>query len=205
MGLIFTVVTCVPIAVGYWCTPSVLRAVGFANSELELATTFARWSILSILPMQCFHQLKVFLQAQQNVYPALFAALVGAVVNAAANQLLVKGVASWRGFGFTGSPIATATTHTCMCVVLAIYAVRCVCGGGVHWFHRVQHQRNSVACLACVRVSGGKTRLVRHRHRLLVVASRGICCPFACGRRLQWSKHSPRCWLWGWKSGRFVC
>lgn len=117
-------VLCLPIAAAFWFTGPILGAVGFTGAENQLAAQFARWSIIGIVPEQGSYILKQYLQARQDVMPALVTSMVCAGLNVGANQLFIHGVAGWGGLGFKGSPLATACTNTLMGLSLALYTVR---------------------------------------------------------------------------------
>ena len=124
IGMLMLAAICVPIAVAFWFTGPILAAAGFTGMENHLAAQFARWSIIGIVPEQLSYILKQYLQARQDVMPALVTSVVCAALNVGANQLLIHGAGSWGGLGFKGSPLATACTNALMGASLGFYTVR---------------------------------------------------------------------------------
>lgn len=118
-------ITCVPVALGWWYTQPVLAAAGFDEHQAELAATFNRWSLVGIAPQGLYWCLGAYMRAQNIVNPTTYVALVMLLVNAGLNYVFIySGVPGlFEGLGFVGSPLATATTRTLGTLALWAYAV----------------------------------------------------------------------------------
>jgi multidrug resistance protein, MATE family len=118
MGLFFSSLSCIPIAILWMYTSSVLRAMGIEENLCELAGTFSAASVSWLWPLTVFQSLTAYLQAQGNVVPALVVNLAFMVVNIGLNVLLVHGGHGWNAMGFIGSPVATTISRFGMAIVL---------------------------------------------------------------------------------------
>ncbi|EDQ90023.1 uncharacterized protein MONBRDRAFT_25028 [Monosiga brevicollis MX1] len=111
--------------------PSLL--VGMIEKDAEVLHYVREYSIMSILtiiPMTLFACVRQYFQVQGFVLPATVVSLLALGVNFGFNQLFIYGVGDWEGFGFKGSPMATAATATFQLVAYCIYMF------GVRKYHK---------------------------------------------------------------------
>jgi hypothetical protein len=135
-GLVFSTVSSLFVAVLWWFTADVLRLIAIDSDIAALGGTFARWSILWLLPQIWMECLQRYFQSIHVIFPALVLNAVFVVVNAGLNLLLIFGLPSgwfpsflsssihsdgWSGLGFIGSPIATAISRWLMLICFWVY------------------------------------------------------------------------------------
>lgn len=110
-GIFVIVVAAIPIGVCWWFTGAMLHWVGMEAAVVTLANTFARYSLIVLIPDAAFQAFYMWLNAQQLVRPTIAINIFYVLFNLGANMLLVHGVPGyWAGVGFVGSPVAAAGT-----------------------------------------------------------------------------------------------
>lgn len=137
-GLLFSSLSSLVVALLWWFTEDVLRAIDIDPKIAALGGTFARWSILWLVPQIWMECLQRYFQAQHVIFPSLVLNAIFVLINAGLNLLLIFGLPSgwwpaflgralhsdgWAGLGFIGSPIATAISRWSM--VLVFWAWTC--------------------------------------------------------------------------------
>jgi putative MATE family efflux protein len=99
--------------IGWPSTSLLVRALGADDAVSGQAITYLRWSLPGVPAMLVVLALVGVLRGLQNTRVTLWLAVVGAVVNALLNLLLVHGV----GWGIKGSAIGTVITQFGMAAV----------------------------------------------------------------------------------------
>ena len=135
-GLVFSTISSVFVALLWWFTADVLRLIAIDSDIAALGGTFARWSILWLVPQIWMECLQRYFQSIHVIFPALVLNAVFVVINAGLNLLLISGIPSgwfpsflssnlhsqgWEGLGFIGSPIATAISRWLMLICFWLY------------------------------------------------------------------------------------
>ena len=121
LSIVLNTAATIPLAVSWWFTGDMLRLIGVSLDMADYAATFARWSITSTWPILIYECLSRYFQAQGVVIPALtinFALVFG---NIGLNYWFVLGVGGYGGWGFVGSPLATATCRWILLLVFWAY------------------------------------------------------------------------------------
>ncbi len=97
---------------------AMLRLMGQPAEVVPLAATWALVQIPSMLPFFAFVALRQTLQAQHQVRPVLIAVLIGNLVNAALNWVLIYGNLGVAPLGAVGSSISTTIGRYVMTLTL---------------------------------------------------------------------------------------
>lgn len=122
LTLVVVTVFAVPVMVLCWYSSDVLGAVFGLDPELHgLVRTFSRWTMLRVLPQLWTMSIRQFCMAQKLVKPLVVIAMSASLLNIGLNQLFIHGAFGVAGFGFKGSPMATASTNSFTLVVTATY------------------------------------------------------------------------------------
>jgi len=130
IAMISVSIAMIPVAVLWTFTGQVLESVGYDHEEAQLAARFNHWFLLSLPPMLWTICMQNFLQGCGDAMPALYINVSLVAVNAALNVVLIYGFSwaadspqsgAWQGFGFIGSPIATAVTRWISLVLSILY------------------------------------------------------------------------------------
>ena len=109
----------------WWYTGSILALSGEEQAVVNYASTFARYSLIWLLPDSCFSAFSQWLNGQQKVKPTIWINVLFVFVNFGLNILLVFGwsAVGFGGLGFVGSPIATSLSKIGRGIVLVLYCV----------------------------------------------------------------------------------
>jgi MATE family multidrug resistance protein len=94
---------------------------GFLRQPADVtpvAATFARISIVGVVPFYLFYALRQSLQAMARVRPVVIAILVSNFVNFALDYTLIYGHFGFRALGTNGSAVATAVSRWLMFLLL---------------------------------------------------------------------------------------
>ena len=83
-----------------------------------IAATFARWSILGVVPFYLFVVFRQSLQAMATVRPVVLSIVVANVANAALNWVLIYGHFGLPALGAVGSAISTVISRFLMLAIL---------------------------------------------------------------------------------------
>ena len=118
LSVLLNTIATVPLSVSWWWTGDLLRLIGVDEELASSASLFARWSVTSTWPILVYECLSRYFQAQGVVVPALTINFVLVFVNIALNYFFVLGIAGYGGWGYVGSPLATAA---CRWLLLAVF------------------------------------------------------------------------------------
>eukprot|EP00741_Cyanophora_paradoxa_P010627 tig00020537_g10271.t1 len=110
-GLVVGTAFSIPVYVCWLLTERALIAIGQDPATAKLAGQFVYAQLFSLLPFMYFFLMQKYLQAQGNVRPAMVVGIIANLLNLALNFLLVRGLGSWPGLGFTGSSLATTISR----------------------------------------------------------------------------------------------
>ena len=117
-GLVLTLGVTVAIGLAYLPAGAVLSWLGQPTEVTPLAAAYVRWCIPGLLPFFAFNVLRQVLQALTRVGPIVIAVLVGNVVNALLNWVLIFGHLGFAPGGVVGSSQGTAIARWIMLLVL---------------------------------------------------------------------------------------
>ena len=113
-GLLLTAIVAAAIALTYVPSEHVLRALHQPAEVVPLAAAYVRWCIPGLLPFFAFNALRQVLQALTRVRPVVIAVIVGNVINAALNWVLIFGHLGFAPGGVVGSSQGTAIARWLM-------------------------------------------------------------------------------------------
>jgi MATE family multidrug resistance protein len=117
-GLLLALLLSVPIGVIVLFVEPVLRSWGQADDVVPLAATFARWQVWSVPAFLGFVVLRQSLQALHRLRPIVLAIVVGNVVNALLDWVLIHGHLGLPALRSEGCAIATSLSRWLMFVLL---------------------------------------------------------------------------------------
>ena len=115
--IVLSTLATIPLAVSWWFTGDLLRAIGVDPRIADLGATFARYSIVSTWPILIYECLARYYQAQKLVMPALVINFIFVFINILLNYFWVIGVGGVGGYGYVGSPLATASCRWLLLIV----------------------------------------------------------------------------------------
>eukprot|EP01084_Bolivina_argentea_P048061 88568_1 len=132
LGCLLTAILSIPTCIIYAFSENILLIFGVNSHIAHLSGQFTTLSIISVIPGTWFYALSTYFKAQSIVLPTTVICAVMIIVNLVINLVIVYGYGidyivykfnghHWNGFGFIGSPIATAITRTIQFIVYIIY------------------------------------------------------------------------------------
>ena len=117
-GLVLAALLAVPIAFLLWPVRLVLALFRQPPELIELATSYVRISIVGLVPFLAFVVLRQSLQALHRVRAVVAVVVVGNLMNAGLNWVLVYGRLGVEPMGVAGSAWATAVSRWAMTLLL---------------------------------------------------------------------------------------
>eukprot|EP00049_Salpingoeca_infusionum_P013467 m.251614 g.251614 ORF g.251614 m.251614 type:complete len:549 (+) comp15457_c0_seq2:115-1761(+) len=114
---------CIPVTLVVYFTEQIVSLVEEDQVVTGYAGQYGRWSCLVVLPTAIYSVVRQYFQVQGIVMPATTVSFLSIFVNIGFNQLFIYGVGSWKGLGFIGSPIASASTIGFQCTSYYVYTV----------------------------------------------------------------------------------
>jgi len=117
-GLVLACLLTVPIAFLLWPVRGVLALFRQPPELIELATSYVLISIVGLLPFLAFVVLRQSLQALHRVRAVVAVVVVGNLLNAGLNWVLVFGHLGFEPMGVAGSAWATAASRWAMTALL---------------------------------------------------------------------------------------
>lgn len=117
-GVLMTVIVALVVSLLFLPARGVLALLGQPEDVVPLAGAYVLWSIPGMLPFFAFNMLRQTLQAFHRVAPVVVAVVVGNVVNAFLNWVLIYGNLGFEPRGVVGSSIATSISRWVMAFVV---------------------------------------------------------------------------------------
>lgn len=117
-GVLMTVVVAVVVSLLFTPAGTVLALLRQPPEVVPLAAAYVLWSIPGMLPFFAFNMLRQTLQAFRRVGPVVVGVIVGNVLNAFLNWVLIYGNLGFEPRGVLGSAIATSISRWVMAVVV---------------------------------------------------------------------------------------
>ncbi len=113
---------CMPaVGLAWYFSRDVLSLMGpYADIDLELTQQYTRIAIFGLPAFMLSDTFGRYLQAMKTTAPQLCVAALFVGVNLILNVVLISGVGSFPGFGYIGSPMATAISRWGQFVTLLI-------------------------------------------------------------------------------------
>lgn len=123
-GLVASTIFSIPCALTWVYTENILIYAGVDNEVAHLAGVFSNYSILWLWPTVWYMCLKCYFESQKIVMPALWINGFFLIINLVLNIVFVYGIEGyWDGWGYKGSPLATAASRLGNLVVFYVYCV----------------------------------------------------------------------------------
>ena len=132
-GLVLSVLLTVPIALALWPVRQVLVLFRQPPELVALASSYVHISMAALVPFFAFVVLRQTLQALHSVRALVAVVIVGNVVNAALNWVLVYGHLGFDAMGVAGSAWATAVSRWVMSLLLLVVGWRVLRRSLVPW------------------------------------------------------------------------
>ncbi|MDP6762091.1 MAG: MATE family efflux transporter [Planctomycetota bacterium] len=129
-GLALALVLSVPIGLSWLGTGRALALFGQERELCALAQSYAVVQIPGLPFFLCFWVLRSWLQGRGIMRPTMWVMLVANLFNAAANGLLIHGLAGFPRLGIVGAGIATTVTQVAMVATLVVIVRRRRLGRG---------------------------------------------------------------------------
>lgn len=131
LALLALTVLSVPVMVSFFYVDRILGAVTDDEAVLQLADTYARLLVPTVLPQAVYCALRQYLQAQEIVTPATVISIASVGVCLLANYALIYGCGPIPALHFIGSPIAQCVASIFQPCALVAYAF---------WYKRYHEQ-----------------------------------------------------------------
>lgn len=122
LGLIFLTLFSIPVMISFFYVDHLLSFVTDDLHVLQLADTYARYLVPTVLPQAVYCALRQYLQAQEIVTPATIISVVSVGVCLVSNYVFIYGFGPIPALHFIGSPIAQCVASIFQPVALWAYA-----------------------------------------------------------------------------------
>jgi MATE family multidrug resistance protein len=119
-GLVLAAAISVGLGLVLWQAGPIFELLGQNAEVTREASSFCRVSIPSILPFLIFGALRLGLQGMHIIRPAVWATVVGNLVNVGANYILIFGKLGAPALGVAGSAASTVLARWAMLLYLLI-------------------------------------------------------------------------------------
>ena len=121
-GVLMTVIVAIVVSLLFLLARPVLALLRQPPEVVPLAAAYVLWSIPGMLPFFAFNMLRQTLQAFHRVGPVVWGVVVGNVVNAFLNWVLIYGNLGFEARGVVGSSMATSISRWVMALVVLVGA-----------------------------------------------------------------------------------
>lgn len=123
-GMVLALPATVPIALVWFFTGDLLRAMGQEESLCVLAGDYARTQVFSVAPFLVYVAMRQYLQGRRLVWPPVWVILAANVCNAFLNEAWIFGRFGFPELGVPGAGFASGVTRTLMMFLLGALIVR---------------------------------------------------------------------------------
>ena len=123
-ALLASMVSSLPLLVGWWFTGPALQAMGQDAALAEAAGRYVRIQMFSAPLPAVYTALATYLQARGIVRPPLLTVVVANVLNVALNRVFIYGAFGLPGYGLEGAGLATACTRAVLVLLLGFAILR---------------------------------------------------------------------------------
>ena len=91
------------------------------DEVVSLAYPYLQWVGISLIPLICFQGFKQFSEGLSHTHPAMYATLLGNVINIILNYFLIFGFWSFPKLGVEGAAIGTLFSRCFMLIFIVLY------------------------------------------------------------------------------------
>ncbi|MEE8272780.1 MAG: MATE family efflux transporter [Alphaproteobacteria bacterium] len=123
-GFWIVVAYTIPVSVALWYAGSILIAMGQAPANADLAQAYLRAAVWSLAPGLWIVVLRSFVAAHSRPRSVLVVTLLGVVVNAVGDYVLMFGKLGFPALGVVGAGVSTSIVNAFMFLVLFGYVLR---------------------------------------------------------------------------------
>jgi MATE family multidrug resistance protein len=120
-GLLLCVFLGVLLCAAVLVSKPLLFYMGQPEEVVNLAYPYVQWVGISLVPLLCFQGFKQFSEGLSFTRPAMYATLIGNVVNIILNYLLIFGVWIFPKMGVEGAAIGSLFSRCSMLLFMAFY------------------------------------------------------------------------------------
>ncbi|ETW09589.1 hypothetical protein H310_00132 [Aphanomyces invadans] len=123
LGIFFLTMFSIPVCISFFYVEHIFVYLCDDAEVLGYASTYSRYSALSIWPQCVYYALRQYFQAQEIVTPATVINMLSVGVCIGANQVLIYGIEGvLPGLGFIGSPLAQFAAAIFQPLALILYS-----------------------------------------------------------------------------------
>lgn len=120
-SLAIVTVVSLPVTVIWMSSEYIFKFLGQDPNVAELAGVYVRYAWIGLIPYFYYVVMTRFLQAQNELLPVIFSAVMGIGVALIINPILIY----WLDFGFVGAPISKAISTIVMCLSCLVWMLSC--------------------------------------------------------------------------------
>jgi len=120
-GLILCTLLGVFLSLAVLISKPLLFHMGQPEEVVVFAFPYLKWVAISLIPLICFQGFKQFSEGLSHTRPAMYATLLGNLINVALNYVLIFGFWNFPKMGVEGAAIGTLVSRCFMLVFLSLY------------------------------------------------------------------------------------
>lgn len=120
-GLILCICLGVFLSIAVLLSKPLLFQMGQPEEVVVLAYPYLKWVAISLIPLICFQSFKQFSEGLSHTRPAMYATLMGNLINIGMNYVLIFGFWVFPMLGVEGAAIGTLISRCFMLVFIAVY------------------------------------------------------------------------------------
>ncbi|MDA7777753.1 MATE family efflux transporter [Flavobacteriaceae bacterium] len=120
-GLMLCVFLGVLLSIAVWVSKPLLFQMGQPKEVVELAYPYLQWVGISLIPLIFFQGFKQFSEGLSHTRPAMYATLIGNIINIILNYFLIFGFWIFPKMGVEGAAIGSLFSRCSMLLFMALY------------------------------------------------------------------------------------
>ena len=120
-GLMLCVFLGVLLSIAVWVSKPLLFQMGQPKEVVELAYPYLQWVGISLVPLIFFQGFKQFSEGLSHTRPAMYATLIGNIINIILNYFLIFGFWIFPKMGVEGAAIGSLFSRCSMLLFMALY------------------------------------------------------------------------------------
>jgi MATE family multidrug resistance protein len=120
-GLILCICLGIFLSIAVLLSKPLLFQMGQPEEVVALAYPYLQWVAISLIPLICFQSFKQFSEGLSHTRPAMYATLLGNIINIGLNYVLIFGFWGFPMLGVEGAAIGTLFSRCFMLLFIAVY------------------------------------------------------------------------------------
>ena len=120
-GLILCICLGIFLSIAVLLSKPLLFQMGQPEEVVVLAYPYLQWVAISLIPLICFQGFKQFSEGLSHTRPAMYATLLGNIINIGLNYVLIFGFWGFPMLGVEGAAIGTLFSRCFMLLFIAVY------------------------------------------------------------------------------------